>query len=254
MPRNNNFFSNRFLKNGVKNKNNKKKKESKVNIVPGISDPLIFSNHEGENCISSKILFPNEREFIQACFIDPGRVSCAIRIVKYDLETNIIEPLWMAIHNFGTDMPDIILGMERELSHIKDKLILCHHIIIESQLMKSQINYRTFQHMISYIESITRNKGHKAVIFEVCIALKTVMLNGPRYKSQNDGEVIKLWSRGKAREICIRRQDYISYSILVSSDKKQDEDCSDVISYDEAWWLYYPRIKNSGWKRYDIIF
>lgn len=239
------------FKNAYKKRFKKKKNENvHRNCVANIMDPLIFSHHTGENCISSKILFPDVEEFYQAAFIDPGRVSCAIRIVRYYLQSNRIETLWFGIHNFGIEITDIIVGMENEIDIIKDKLILCHHIVIESQLMKSQVNYRTFQHMISHIEKTTRNQGHRAVIFEVDIALKTVFIGGPRRKGEIDKEEIKVWSRQKAREILLGRRDYISLSVLENSIKKQDEDYSDTVCYDYAWWFYLPKITSLNWKKY----
>uniref|UniRef100_A0A6C0BDM4 Uncharacterized protein n=1 Tax=viral metagenome TaxID=1070528 RepID=A0A6C0BDM4_9ZZZZ len=239
-------------KGGFKRRFNKKKVDdtpSHHNCVSGIRDPIIFSNHINENCIDSRRLFPKIPQFFQAAFIDPGRVSCAIRIVRYYVDKNIFEVLWFGIHNFGTDIPDIIVGMEREIDPIKDMLRLCHHIVIESQLMKSQVNYRTFQHMISYIEGFVRNQGMKAVIFEVDIALKTVFIGGPRCKSQNNNEEIKSWSRKKAREISLLRCDFVTLSILENSLKKQDEDYSDTVCYDFAWWFYIGKIETLNWKK-----
>lgn len=243
-----NPFKNAYKKRFKKKKN---KDDGKVhkNCVPNIMDPLIFSHHTGENCISSKVLFPHIEEFYQAAFIDPGRVSCAIRIVRYYIQSNRIETIWFGIHNFGIQITDIIIGMENEIDIIKDKLILCHYIVIESQLMKSQVNYRTFQHMISHIEKITRNQGHRPVIFEVDIALKTVFIGGPRRKGEIDREEIKVWSRQKAREVLSMRNDYISLSIIENSLKKQDEDYSDTVCYDYAWWFYLPLISSLGWKK-----
>jgi len=256
----NSFWGNGYKRNFGKCKNvnggnggkGKKKKTKEVynNCVKGIKDPMIFSNHTGENCISSKILFPNEENFIQAAFIDPGRVSCGIRIVKYYTESNYIEVLWFGIHNFGTDITDIIVGMENEIDLIKEKLQMCHHIIIESQLMKSQVNYRTFQHMISYIESITRNKGMKAVIFEVDIALKTVFIGGPRFSSQVGGDAIKKWTRMKANKILFERKDYISLSMIKNSLKKQAEDFSDTVCYEYAWWFYVHNLDRLNFKKF----
>ena len=239
-------------KNSYKKRMKKKTNDVQVhrNCVPGIRDPLIFSNHTGENCLDSRIIYPLIPHFLQGAFIDPGRVSCAIRIVRYYTEKNNIEVLWFGIHNFGLDISDIIVGMENNIEPIKEKLKMCHYIIIESQLMKSQVNYRTFQHMISYIESFVRNQGMRAVIFEVDIALKTVFIGGPRNSSENEGEEIKLWSRRKAREILLERKDYVSLSVLENSLKKQDEDFCDTVCYDYAWWFYIGKISSLGWKKY----
>ncbi len=219
-----------------------KKKNSKYNDK--ISDPTIFSNHDTYKCLDSRILFPDIPRYIQAAFIDPGKVSCAIRIVKYYIDTNYIDLVWFGIHNFGVGLTQIITGVEKELEVIKTELQLCHHIVIESQFMKNEVNFRTFQHMISYIESFTRNVGMRPIIFEVDIALKTVFIGGPRNKTQNGGVEIKEWSKKKARYEMIKRADYTTVAILESCLDKQNEDLSDTVCYEIAWWTYLFKIRH----------
>lgn len=192
--------------------------------------------------MNSLNLFPSIKPYIQAAFIDPGKVSCAIRIVRNYYTENYIELLWFGIHNFGVGIEQIITGVETELEPIKYMLQMCHHIIIESQFMKNAVNFRAFQHMISYIEISTRNVGMRAIIFEVDIALKTVFLGGPKNKSQNGGVEIKSWSKQKAKNEMINRGDYISCSILTCSLDKQFEDLSDTVCYEVAWWSYLSSI------------
>lgn len=207
-----------------------------------ISEPTIFCNHTGDCCLDSRIFYPSLPQFIQAAFIDPGKVSCAIRIVRYFIHNRNIEVLWFGIHNFGIGMEQVILGVETELAPIREKLQMCHHIIVESQFMKNEVNFRTFQHMISHIESFVRNVGMRPIIFEVDIALKTVFIGGPRNKNQYGGIEIKEWSKKKARYELIMRGDYISYCILESSLDKQNEDLSDTVCYEIAWWFYLKKI------------
>jgi hypothetical protein len=223
--------------------------KKKITKNGSISDPKIFSNHTGQNAIDSKILFPHLDNFVQSAFIDPGKTSCAIRIVRYWVNINIIEPLWFGIHNFGLDIENIILGMETELEPIKEKLKLCHHIIIEHQIMKSSTNFRTFQHMISHIESFTRNVGMRPVIFEVDIALKTVFLGGPRTAKENGGVDIKEWTKKRSRDTLLKRKDYISLAILENCCVKQNEDLSDTVGYDEAWHYYIKNLDHLCWKK-----
>ena len=227
-------------------KNSYKKKFKKVKRVVDekITDPTVFSNHNSERCLDSRILFPHLPQFIQCAFIDPGKVSCGIRIVRYYIQSNYIDLLWFGIHNFGVGMEQVITGVESEILPIKEKLQMCHHIIIESQFMKNEVNFRTFQHMISYIESFTRNVGMRAIIFEVDIALKTVFIGGPRNKNQYGGHEIKEWSKLKARYEMIKRGDYVSVSTLESCLDKQDEDLSDTVCYEFAWWKYIGTIKH----------
>ena len=241
MPKKFNYWKNNFTKKkshgipGVVNMGNDK---------GNISEPTIFCNHIGEFCLDSRIFYPSLPQFIQAAFIDPGKVSCSIRIVRYFIQTRDIELLWFGIHNFGVGMEQIIMGVETELNPIREKLQMCHHIVIESQFMKSEINFRTFQHMISYIESSVRNNGMRPIIFEVDIALKTVFIGGPRTKNQYGGTEIKEWSKIKAKYELIKRGDYVSYCILESSLSKQNEDGSDTVCYEFAWWFYIRHIKH----------
>lgn len=214
-------------------------------LGPGtIYDPRIFSNHTGIRCLHSQQFYPNIGPFIQAAFIDPGKTSCAIRIVRYFLGTGLVEYVWFGIHNFGCGLEQAITGVETELEVIKGTLQMCHHIVIESQLMKSEINYRTFQHMISYIESFVRNQGVRSIIFEVEIPLKTVYIGGPRTEKQYNGVSIKEWSKKKARYELLRRCDYVSNSIIESCLDKQEEDLCDTVCYEYAWWGYIRTIKH----------
>lgn len=215
-----------------------------VFLGPGtIKDPIIFSNHTDKRCLYSQLFFPKLNPFIQGAFIDPGRTSCAIRIVRYFLGTGNIEYVWFGIHNFGMGIEQTIIGVESELEVIKSALQMSHHIVIESQLMKSEINYRTWQHMISYIESFVRNQGVRAIIFEVEIPLKTVFIGGPRTEKQYGGISIKEWSKKKARFELLRRGDYVSNAIIESCLDKQEEDLCDTVCYEYAWWRYIRTIK-----------
>lgn len=271
-----------FFKNSWKRNLGKKKKDEKVNIVTtknnineisstqiiantrsnsvnlfkyplngytryttqSIENPIIFNNHIGEYCLDSRRFFPNIVQYIQAAFIDPGLNSCAIRIVRYIVGTGKIVNVWFGIHNFGIGIDQMITGVENGLESIKQILMMCHHIVIESQYMKKEVNFRTFQHMISYIESFTRNQGMRPLIIEVSISLKTVFIGGPKTQKQNNGIAIKEWSKLKARYELTQRQDWVSLSIIECTLDKQDEDYCDTVCYDFAWWFYIRLIKN----------
>lgn len=244
-------------KNRYKGNFNRKKKDENTtqyfdSLIPtyivkevSIKAPKLYCNHYNDDiCLDSRILFPNIPQFIQCAFIDPGKVSCAIRIVRKYLYNGDIELLWFGIHNFGNGMEQIMIGVENELGQIKTKLQLCHHIVIESQFMKNEVNFRTFQHMISYIERNVRNSGMRPIIFEVSIELKTVFIGGPKTKSQYGGTEIKEWSKKKAIYELLKRGDYISLSTLKMSLDKQNEDLSDTVCYEFAWWFYLKCIKH----------
>lgn len=216
-----------------------------VFLGPGtIHEPLLFSNHVGGRCLHSQTFYPNVKPFIQSVFIDPGKVSCAIRIVRYTLGDGNIEVVWFGIHNFGIGLEQAITGVETELEVIKGTLQMSHFIVIESQLMKSEVNYRTFQHMISYIEKFVRNVGMRSIIVEIEIPVKTVFIGGPRTEKQYGGISIKEWSKKKARYELLKRKDYLSYCIIESCLGKQNEDLCDTVCYEYAWWGYIRTIKN----------
>jgi hypothetical protein len=216
-----------------------------VFLGPGtIHEPLIFSNHVNGKCLPSQKFYPNIKPFIQSAFIDPGKVSCAIRIVRYTLGDGNVEVIWFGIHNFGCGLEQAITGVETELEVIKETLQMSHFIVIESQLMKSEVNYRTFQHMISYIEKFVRDVGMKAIIVEVEIPVKTVFIGGPKTERQYSGVSIKEWSKKKARYELIRRGDYLSNAIIESCLCKQEEDLCDTVCYEYAWWGYIRSIKH----------
>lgn len=212
--------------------------------IKGIEDPIIFNNHTGGFCFDSKMFYPDLPQYIQVVFIDPGMVSCSIRIVKYIIGTGQIINVWFGIHNFGIGVDQMIKGVEDGLESIKQTLMMSHHIVIESQYMKKEVNFRTFQHMISYIEAFTRNQCMRPIIIEVSIALKTVFIGGPRTQKQNNGIDIKEWSKLKARYELIQRRDWISLSVIECTLDKQDEDYCDVVCYEFAWWFYIRLIKN----------
>lgn len=210
----------------------------------GIEDPIVFCNHIGEYCLDSRIFNPNIPQYIQAVFIDPGLCSCAIRIVRYTLGSGKIDNIWFGIHNFGLGVDQMIKGVEDGLESIKQTLIMSHHIVIESQFMKKEVNFRAFQHMISYMESLVRNQGMRPMIIEVSIALKTVFIGGPKTAKQNNNIDIKEWSKLKARHELKQRCDWISLSIIECTLDKQDEDYCDTVCYDFAWWFYIRLIKS----------
>lgn len=218
---------------------------SNIFLGPGtIHEPKIFSNHTDYKCLQSQTFYPNIEPFIQSVFIDPGKSSCAIRIVKYTLGNGNIEVVWFGIHNFGVGIEQAITGVETELDVIVSLMQMSHFIVIESQFMKCEVNFRTFQHMISHIEKTIRNKGMRPIIVEIEIPVKTVFIGGPKTEKQYGGVSIKEWSKKKARYELIRRGDYLSNAIIESCLDKQEEDLCDTVCYEYAWWVYIRTIKH----------
>lgn len=231
-----------YFKNSYKNRFKKKTTNQKnsVNFLDK-NAPIIYCNHSTPCEIDSRLIYPNIPFFYQAAFIDPGTVSCAIRIVRYYVEQNKIDVLWFGIHNFGTEISQLMENTGPSLNPIMEKLKYCHNIIIERQFKDDDIkvvNYRGFQHIITYIQDHVKDCGFKPVIIEVDVGIKTTFLGGPANRGQNGGVKIKEWSKKFARMVCISRCDYISLAIINSSCNKQEEDLSDVLCYEYAWWRY----------------
>lgn len=206
-----------------------------------MAKPLIFNPHTTDNiCMLSTVNF-NEI-FLQAAFIDPGTVSCALRIVRFYYKINRIKVIWFGILNFGNSVEDTITGVETALSPLLQKIIYCHYIVIEKQLTLNLNVYRTTQYVIHYISSSIKNKGFRGIIIEVDVQLKTVFIGGPKTAKQNGGISIKKWSKQKALDIIKRRNDKVSMAILENSKYKAKEDLCDTICYEYAWWLYFQTI------------
>lgn len=225
---------------------NSTKKDSSTNL----KQPIIYNNHTIGCEIDSRHLYPNLPFFYQAAFIDPGIVSCAIRIVRFFPETGNLEVLWFGIHNFGTEIEEIMKNTDREFEPIALKLQYCHHILIEHQFKgggthkTKVVNYRAFQHLFSYIQKLVKDKGFCPVILEVDVKLKTTYLGGPSTERENNGVKIKEWSKKFARDISLHRRDYLSYCILEGCAEKQNEDLSDTLCYEYAWWTYLHQVKH----------
>jgi hypothetical protein len=213
---------NRFIKN-------------KTNIIKEKIN--VHSNYQE---INSRTVFDKIPTFYQGAFIDPGIVSCAIRIVRYFPELDNIEVLWFSIHNFGHKLNEIMKNTDKELNEISNLLNYCHYIIIEHQFKNGvkDINYRSYQHLFSTLSNIVRDKGFLPIIYEVDVSLKTSSISGPKNKNENGGLSIKDWSVNKAYEINLMRNDYLSNCILNNCNVKQKEDLSDTICYEYAWWMY----------------
>lgn len=234
------------FRNGYKRNFNKKSKVTSNTL----KKPIIYNNHTIGCELDSRHFYPTLPFFYQAAFIDPGIVSCAIRIVRFFPESGKLDVLWFGIHNFGTEINEIMKNTDREFAPIVTKLQYCHHILIEHQFKGNKnasttvVNYRAFQHLFSYIQNLVKDKGFCPVIVEVDVKLKTTYLGGPSNERENNGQKIKEWSKKFARDVSLYRGDYLSYCILEGCAEKQDEDLSDTLCYEYAWWSYLHTIKH----------
>ena len=231
-----------------------------------ITEPKILCNNQ---CLDSRMVYPNLPLFLQCAFIDPGTSSCGLRIVRYYLESELVEIIWCSILDFGNNTNMINIGMEATFSKIKLYLEDCHHIIVEHQIMKCELTYRCFSSIIYFVTTSICPNRMRPILFEVDVQLKTVFLGGPKTKKQNisqemkewtamrnyektgiytlpeNGSLdIKEWTKMKSRQISIERHDYITYHILENSLYKGNEDLSDTVCYEYAWLPFISQKQN----------
>ena len=194
-----------------------------------------YTDHQ---CLNSKVFYPDIPIFFQIGIFDPGVTSCGLRIVRYNLMTKEMAVIWFSVINFGNVSSEINQNMDNSFSKIIMYLEDCHHIVVEHQLMKSEITYQCFSSMIYYLTNNVCIRKMRPMLIEVDCQLKTSYLGGPRTKRENGGVEIKEWSKQKAREFSIERNDLITYHILENSLYKQNEDLSDTVCYEYSWISY----------------
>ena len=160
----------------------------------------------------------------------------------------------MDILNFGKNLNEIFIGIDRELSPLLHLLVNCHYIVIEKQPFKNANVYRTTDRIISYIFDKIKNQGVRGVIIEIDPKIKTDWIGGPKNKKEFGGESIKKWSVQKAQEILEEREDRFSLRIIKNALYKPKQDLSDVVCYEYAWWSFLttkkeiPKINFSDFK------
>ena len=200
-----------------------------------IKKPIIFN--------SNTLPILHNPHYYQASFIDPGTVSCGVRIVRFYKETKRIELLYFNILNFGKEISEIMLGVNRELTSLLNLFINSHYIIIESQPLIRKDVFRCTQHIISFLSNSIKDKGVRGIIIEVDPKIKTVWIGGPATKKDNGGKSIKDWSKQKAVEVSMLRNDVNTLNVLSALKYKAKEDLSDTVCYEYAWWSYMLTVK-----------
>ena len=210
-----------------------------------MQEPNIYYPHSKETKISLI------EDYYQATFIDPGTVSCGIRIVKYYKLTKIIKVIYFDILNFGKEISEIIINANNILFALLHFFINSHFIIIEKQPFLRRDVFSCSQHIISFLTINIKNKNVNGIIVEVDPKLKTVWIGGPANEKENGGVSIKKWSKQKAIDVSILRNDQVTLNILKDNKKykaKAREDLSDTVCYEYAWWSYIQ--KNSKINKY----
>lgn len=197
-----------------------------VNNGSKIKEPKLFTDHIPK---SSKKIY--DESFYQFAVIDPGSSSCAIRIERCYLSKKIRKVIWFSIVSFGKTRSQINNGIEYGFRHVKKYLTECHHIGVEYQLMKSEIDYQCYSAMLYYLTNEVCRKGLKPVLFTMDVKLKTTYIGGPTTSKQNGGVSIKKWTKKMARKYSKKNNDLVSYNILKCSYAKAYEDLSDVRCY-----------------------
>jgi len=188
---------------------------------------IVFNPHDNYSVI--------HKETIQCVFIDPGTTHFALRVSKQE-KYGIIKTVLHRRENFKNEdinPTNFFVNISSFLNEIKEYLINSNYIIIESQ-MKSMEMIRTCQHIISISMEIIKNKGNRALIYEVDANLKHKSLGIPKGVKGRDN--IKEWCKDLAiRTLLLRDEKDISDSVRL--DKKYD--ISDCICYDIMWYSIY---------------
>lgn len=224
-----------------------------------LREPKLYTEHI---CLNSKIFYPEEEEFFQVGIFDPGTVSCAMRVVRYGLETNTMSIVAFQTINFGESHIEL---MERMISVFEPLYVYlenCHHIIVEHQLMKNEDIYQGFSIMMYVLANYVCTRKMLPMLIEVDCQLKTVFIGGPKTKKQNTSPEmiewyverykklpvdskgkrkdieIKEWTKMMSRKISEERGDLITYHVLENSIYKGNEDLSDTVCYEYAYVSY----------------
>ena len=208
-----------------------------------------YNPHSTKPLIHSGQYYPYEN-FIVACFIDPGKVNCGIRICINNLNTDKITTIMQYNFNFMHESFATISGDDRDNVHYSNSIKIlskylslfqfCHYIVIERQLKQNYSMIRFSQHLISFFLYITRDVGFKPLIVEIDSSLKTRLLGAPNFGK--DKPARKKWSVQKAIEILKNRGEH-DYADLIKNLTKADEH-GDCVSMDEVWWKIIFNHKN----------
>jgi hypothetical protein len=222
-----------------------------------------YTNHD---CLNSLVVYPQTELFYQFAIIDPGPKSCGLRIVRYNLVSRTITLVCFQLLSFGSEMPEIIQNIGPVLDTVRVHLENCHHIVVEFQIMRGYRNYQAFSDLLFMIAlSICQNGPMRPVLVEIDPQLKTVILGGPRRKTENNSDEMKDWIEGRtgvrpangtveikewtkmrARKYAVQKGDFVTYHVLENSAYKCNEDLSDTACYEEGWMAYlrlHPEIK-----------
>lgn len=217
-------------------------------------EPKYYTDHV---CHNSKTIYPDEELFFQIAIIDPGTVSCGLRIVRYNLKSKTMNVIAFHVLNFGNNHADVMNNMIETFEDVTEDLEDCHHIVIEHQLLKKEDVYQCFSAILYVLTNFICNKKMMPILIEVDCQLKTSFLGGPRTKRENNsqemidwitkktGKVpkkgtieIKEWTKMKSRKFSAERGDFVTYHILENSLYKGNEDLSDTVCYEYAWIIY----------------
>lgn len=191
----------------------------------------------------------NENKII-AVFIDPAVKTCALRIVKNNLDTGIIETKVQTLLDFTTTYENEF-GSEGTTYYGKcwDMLdeylpyfLKAHYIIIEHQYysVASEKVIRIAQHIISYFLLNTQNQGNRPLLIEIDPKLKTTMLGlATSKKLKKEGKKLKIETTKIAMNILRERNEEDIAESIEKLSKRDDH--GDTICYDYMWWIILDR-------------
>jgi hypothetical protein len=164
-------------------------------------------------------------ETLTICLIDPGIKNCAVRVAqrKGDTITTILQTK-TSFENY-TDVMKYFIDL-------RPHLLMCHYIIVESQLRVNYDLIRMSQHIMSTIMLLVMDQGLRPLVIEVDATLKSRMLDAPKGLTKPQ---LKKWTTHMALRILESRGDHETVKLIQKAKKKDDH--GDVVCYDQVFWL-----------------
>ena len=182
-------------------------------------------------CMFNDKVLPS-RDYIIIAAFDPGVVNTGVRIERRN-EDGTITTLHQNRFVAGKKSQDshYYVRTIEYLTGLKELLIDCEYILVESQMRVNPQGTRMAQHLISTILTLT-HESPRSIVVEVLPTVKSKAFGAPRLKSKE----LKVWAVEKALGVLQTRGDHATYDLL-KGDKKRD-DHADVILYCDAWFRY----------------
>jgi hypothetical protein len=234
----------------------KRNKEAPTGAKPPYA---VFNPHDTEEAPVApskelcRKLGRSKQTFVQTLSIDPGVVNCGF-FIKRKWSNGDLEIIMLTKFDFTTvaGLPElgsetqIYIAVRKTLDEFLEHFLMCHYIVIESQL---PINYdlvRMSQHLISYFSLRLENQGLLPLIIEFDPHYKTNLLGAPKFLgAKKDGTNPK---KGRSERMKGERKDWCTQKAIALLDEygypddaemirrsKKKDDLGDIVCQEAAW-------------------